>query len=69
MENLERVTWEQLEKEYNIKFKLEDGTFRPVNEWLDDLYLTMNPNDAWRLVMTIMRNGEKLFEDLLFHHK
>ena len=63
------VTWEQLEKEYNIKFKLEDGTFRPVNEWLDDMYLTMNYDDAWRLVMTIMRNGDKLFEDLLFHHK
>lgn len=63
------VTWEQLEKEYNIKFKLEDGTFRPVNEWLDDIYLTMNYNDAWRLVMIIMRNGDKLFEDILLHHK
>ena len=63
------MTWEQLEKEYNIKFKLEDGTFRPVNEWLDDIYLTMNYDDAWRLIETIMRNGDKLFEDLLFHHK
>ena len=24
------VTWEQLEKEYNIKFRLENGEFRPV---------------------------------------
>ena len=23
MENVEKVTWESLEKEYNIKFKLE----------------------------------------------
>ena len=63
------MTWEQLEKEYNIKFKLEDGTFRPVNEWLDDIYLTMSYQDAWRLIETIMRNGDKLFEDILFHHK
>ena len=63
------VTWEQLEKKYNIKFRLEDGTFRPVNEWLDDLYLTMNYDDAWRLVMTIMRNGDALFRDVLSHKK
>ena len=63
------MTWEDLEKTYKIKFKLEDGTFRPVNEWLDDIYLTMNYDDAWRLVMTIMRNGDKLFSDILYHHK
>ena len=35
--------WEQLEKEYGIKFRLADGSFRPVNEWLDDIYL-QNPS-------------------------
>ena len=69
MENLERVTWEQLEKEYDIKFKLKDGTFRPVNEWLDDVYLKCSYKDAWRLIETIMRNGDKLFSDILYHHK
>ena len=63
------MTWEDLEKTYKIKFKLEDGTFRPVNEWLDDIYLTMNYQDAWRLIETIMRNGDELFKDILFHHK
>ena len=63
------VTWEQLEKEYNIKFKLENGTFRPVNEWLDDMYLTMSRQDVWNLIDTIMRNGDSLFKDILFHHK
>lgn len=63
------MTWEQLEKEYGVKFKLENGKFRPVNEWLDDLYLTMSYQEAWRLIETIMRNGDSLFKDLLFHHK
>lgn len=68
MEN-NSVTWEQLEKEYNIKFRLENGEFRPVNEWLDDLYLRMSYDEAWRLIMVIMRNGDSLFKDILFHHK
>ena len=69
MENVEQITWEQLEKEYNIKFRLENGEFRPVNEWLDDLYLRMNYDEAWRLIMTIMNNGDFLFQDILFHQK
>lgn len=69
MENLERVTWEALEKQYGIKFRRKNGEFRPVNEWLDDLYLRMTYDEAWRLVMTIMRNGDRLFRDILFHHK
>lgn len=69
MENLKQVTWESLEKEYHIKFKLENGEFRPVNEWLDDLYLRMSYDEAWRLIMTIMNNGDSLFQDILFHHK
>lgn len=69
MENIEKVTWESLEKEYNIKFRLENGEFRPVHEWLDDLYLRMTCDEALRLIMIIMNNGESLFQDILFHHK
>ena len=69
MENLETITRESLEKEYNIKFRLENGEFRPVNEWLDDLYLRMTYDEAWRLIMTIMNNEESLFQDILFHQK
>ena len=69
MENLEQVTWEQLERTYKIKFKLKNGEFRPVNEWLDDIYLLMSYNEANHLLMVIMRNGESLFKDILFHHK
>lgn len=69
MEVYENVTWEALEKVYGIKFRLENGEFRPVNEWLDDLYLRLSYNDTWLLMMTIMRNGESLFKDILSHHK
>ena len=69
MENVEQISWEQLEKEYNIKFRLENGEFRPVNEWLDDLYLRMTYDEAWRLIMTIINNGDFLFQDILFHQK
>ena len=63
------MTWEQLEKEDNKRFRLEKGGFRPVNEWLDDLYRRMSYDEAWRLIMTIMNNGESLFQDILFHQK
>ena len=69
MKNLETITWESLEKEYNIQFRLENGEFRPVNEWLDDLYLRLTYDEAWRLIMTIMNNGDFLFQDTLFHQK
>ena len=63
------MTWEQLETIFGIKFKLEDGTFRPVNEWLDDLYLQFTKEDIETLMFVIMRHGDDLFKDLLFHHK
>ena len=63
------MTWEELETLFGIKFKLEDGTFRPVNEWLDDLYLQFTKEDIETLMLVIMRHGEDLFADLLFHHK
>lgn len=61
------MTWEQLEKQYGIKFKLEDGTFRPVNEWLDDLYLLFSPQEVIELINEIMENGQELFKNLLKH--
>lgn len=63
------MTWEQLETLFGIKFKLEDGTFRPVNEWLDDLYLQFTKEDIETLMFVIMHHGDDLFKDLLFHHK
>lgn len=63
------MTWEELETLFGIKFKLENGTFRPVNEWLDDLYLQFTKEDIETLMFVIVRYGENLFADLLTHSK
>jgi len=58
--------WEQIEKEYGIKFKLADGSFRPVNEWLDDIYL-QNPSRFEEMMEDIFIYGDILFADLIKH--
>lgn len=62
------ISWETLEKEFGIKFKLADGSFRPVNEWLDDVYL-QNPSRFVEMMEAIMLNGDILFADLVEHKK
>lgn len=62
------ISWETLEKEFGIKFKLADGSFRPVNEWLDDIYL-QNPSRFEELMETIFYYGDVLFVDLTTHKK
>lgn len=62
------MTWEELEDLFDIKFKLADGNFRPVNEWLDDIYLKMNREDL-RKMMKVILNHAELFEDLVEHKK
>ena len=64
-----RFSWEDLEKEFGIKFKLENGAFRSVNEWLDDVYLKCSYQEAWRLIEAVMRNGDELFKDILTHKR
>ena len=59
MKNLETITWESLEKEYNIKFRLKNGEFRPVNEWLDDLYLRMTYDEAKAEIHAFFTEMEK----------
>lgn len=64
------MTWEDLEKKYNIKFRLQDGAFRPVNEWLDDIYLIMTADELYNLLLDLYTlYGEELFSDLISHHK
>lgn len=67
--NNNTVTWEKLEKKYGIKFRRKNGEFRPVNEWLDDLYLRCTYKEAEQLIAVIMHNGDDLFNDILFHHR
>lgn len=59
--------WEDLETKYNLKFKLKDGSFRPVNEWLDDLYLKFGAEEIGHLLSDIYQHGGDLFADVLTH--
>ena len=61
------MNWQELEKKYKIKFILNDGTFRPVNEWLDDLYLLYTPEQVREILFTIMENADELFCNILMH--
>lgn len=63
------MTWEELEEIYGISFKLESGEWRPVNEWLDDVYLRLDPKTLQNLLILIMNNGDTLFQDLVKHKK
>lgn len=60
-------TWAELEEKYKIKFFLQDGTPRPVTEWLDDIYLRFGPNQMQNLMLDIMNNGHILFANILKH--
>ena len=61
--------WDALEKLFGIKFRLSSSEFRPVNEWLDDIYLKLNREEVINLISTIMINGEDLFKDILIHQQ
>jgi hypothetical protein len=61
------AAWSQLEEKYGIKFFLKDDSPRPVNEWLDDLYLRFTPNEIQNIMMDIMNNGDILFSNLIKH--
>lgn len=61
------MSWQELEKKYKIKFILNDGTFRPVNEWLDDLYLLYTPEQVREILFDIMGNADELFCNILMH--
>ena len=61
------MNWQELEKKYGIKFILNDGTFRPVHEWLDDLYLLYTPEQVREILFDIMENADQLFSNVLTH--
>lgn len=61
------AAWSQLEEKYGIKFFLKNDTPRPVNEWLDDLYLRFTPKEIQNLMIDIMNQGDVLFANLLKH--
>ena len=62
-------TWREVELTYGIKIFLEDGSVRPVIEWLDDLYLKYTSSQAAKIIANIMENGDYLFANVLEHKK
>lgn len=61
--------WLQLGEEYGIEFFLQDGSFRPVNELLDDLYLKFTTDQALKIIEIILQNGDLFFADLIKHQQ
>lgn len=61
------AAWSEMEKKHGIKFFLKNDTPRPVNEWLDDLYLRFTPQEIIFIVMDVMAHGDVLFSNLLKH--
>ena len=59
------MNWQELEKKYKIKFILNDGTFRPVNEWLDDLYLLYTPEQVREILFDMMENADEVLCNVL----
>lgn len=49
--------WDALELKYNIKFCNKDGSFRPVNEVLQDMYY-QEPSNALNILSEIFEYGE-----------
>ena len=62
------LTWQDIEERFDIKFTLENGEFRRVNEWLDDIFLTFTPEDL-TVMMSVIMNHPELFKDITTHEK
>lgn len=60
--------WFEIEEKYNIRFTNEDGSFRTVDEWLDDLYLQC-PSRCLELIEEIMIHGDDFFAHLISHQE
>ena len=56
---------EELENKYKIRFKDENEKFRPVNEWLDDVYLLLSDRELCSLIVDIDESANELFKDLI----
>lgn len=63
------MNWEELEQKYHIRFKKESGNFRDINEWLDDVYLTLSRKGIINLMEDVFNSGNELFQDLVEQRK
>lgn len=55
--------WTKLERECGISFRKPNGEFKPVNEWLDDLYLQFTSAQIYTIIEHIFGQAELLFDD------
>lgn len=60
------MNWLDIVKKYGVDFAYErvDGNIeiKPVDEWLDDVYLKLNKEQATALMEDIYDNGATLFQ-------
>lgn len=54
------MDWDFLEQHFGIRFKNEDGSFRPINEWLKDVWVQC-PSLFKEMMETIFTHGDELF--------
>jgi hypothetical protein len=62
------MTWKEIEDRYHLSFHLQNGDFKPLDEWLDDVYLQLTKVEAMNLISDIMDSPE-LFSHMFSHKK
>lgn len=58
--------WAELGQKLGISFIKIDGSFKPINEWLDDLYLQYTKEQAVEIIKYIYDHADVLFEDMTY---
>ena len=60
------MDWLDIVKKYGVDFAYENAEgnieIKPVDEWLDDVYLRLNKEQAISLMKDIYDNGATLFQ-------
>ena len=60
------MDWLDIVKKYGVDFAYENAEgnieIKPVDEWLDDVYLGLSREQAASLMKDIYDNGETLFQ-------
>lgn len=60
------MNWLDIVKKYGVDFAYENAEgnieIKPVDEWLDDVYLRLSREQAASLMKDIYDNGETLFQ-------
>ena len=60
------MNWLDIVKKYGVDFAYENAEgnieIKPVDEWLDDVYLRLSREKAASLMKDIYDNGETLFQ-------